>query len=134
MKKVWQWLVRLLPDIFVINRYSAAALCFGDMESYCYMGEPVGYDTAFRKWNFWEKELIRRRYIPLSLDVLIQIGGGYSGPEMPEISKAAPGAEIRCHSEIRKQQLEKDGPTQLHITFQDDNVIIGSYTLPSTEE
>ncbi len=65
-------LARLVRD-FVVRRYVAAGLLWGDAESYSgYLGECVGYAGMLRKLTRWEARYVRLGFKPV---VWVEAGG-----------------------------------------------------------
>ena len=69
------WLSRLVRE-FVVRRYVAAGLSWGDAESYSgYLGECVGYAGMLRKLNRWEVRYSRLGFKPVDKRVWVEAGG-----------------------------------------------------------
>lgn len=68
-------LARLVRE-FVVRRYVAAGLSWGDAESYSgYLGECVGYTGMLRKLNRWEARYVRLGYKPVDKRTWVEAGG-----------------------------------------------------------
>jgi hypothetical protein len=68
---------------FVIKRYLLNAYKVGEMESYAYIGEPIGYDIARNSLAFWTKKLHKhfKSIKPLSSTERFEFGGYNHAPE-----------------------------------------------------
>ncbi len=133
MKKIWKYLVSLLPDNLVIERYCEVGSIYGDLESYSYIGEIPGLQNWLAKWVFWEEEIVRRGYRAISLDNFILYGGGYV-ENLPNVQLRLLGEEPKYHARIRQEQLALGKPEGGMVRQHSDGSFTGSYIVPSTEE
>lgn len=68
-------IARLYPTGFLAKRYYKVGCTLGDMVSYSYLGEPIGYSRWERKLKRLEAEYIRRGFKPIPFDDFVQAGG-----------------------------------------------------------
>ena len=67
--------MRIYPDWFLLRRYKKIGTIYGDMRSYCYMGEPIGYQRIKNKLLKLENECKRRGYTLVHRDTWVEAGG-----------------------------------------------------------
>lgn len=71
------WIDKFLQSRIKKN-YLQAVCILGDMESYSYLGTPVGHKQARDNVAYWTKRLIKIGYRPFTPDERIKFGGyGY---------------------------------------------------------
>lgn len=66
---------RLVRD-FVVARYVAAGLRWGEAESYWFNGPCVGYEAMERRLEKWEARYARYGFLPVRRNTWI-VAGGY---------------------------------------------------------
>lgn len=72
---IFRFFVAKLSDKTVEKKYARAGEVFGDVVSYIYMGECVGFKRMLKSWARWEREYARRGYRTLILDAFVDSGG-----------------------------------------------------------
>lgn len=77
-----------LWEKFVIHKYASVGLHWGDLESYCFMGEPYGYNSVCKSLDYWESKYEKLGYVPVDRDIWVS-AGGYGG-------------EYQSHLKLRK--------------------------------
>jgi len=60
----------------IVKKYFNAGLDFGDAVSYYYMGECIGFQKLFNKWQKYEKKYAALGFKTIPLDDFVS-GGGY---------------------------------------------------------
>jgi len=94
---------RFLSDERVIKHYVAAGAIFGEAVSYLGHGECIGFKGRLDDYATWEREIIRRGYVPYSVDQLTAYGG-YDLP-LPPLRKAEPDEEVSSHAEFYRDNF-----------------------------
>lgn len=68
-------ILKNLWERFVIYKYVSIGLHWGDLDSYLFMGEPYGYDSACKSLDFWESKYEKLGYVPIDREVWVGAGG-----------------------------------------------------------
>ena len=109
----------------------------GDAISYAYMGECVGFDDMVKKWTTLEREYAARGYRTISVDDLIDYGGGYVASIDNLLGvKRNDDEEPIYHSDrfakIREATFSQPNPVA--EAFATGKTVTGTYFLPSTKD
>lgn len=118
------------------KRYVKSGAIFGDVVSYLYMGECIGFEKLLDDWAKWENEYAKRGFRTVSLDRFIEFGG-YGKPIDDIIGqKRYEREEPVFHAQIyRDNFLAKVAPVlNLEKLTKDRQPQFGRYILPSTEK
>ena len=126
---------RLFSDSFILKRYKKAGLAFGDMVSYLYMGECVGFPEALKRLKKWEAECARRGYRTISIDSFVE-SGGYGNPLEGLGARRAEGEDPIFHAQVYEDRFygKVEPQVDLQKLLNDGVSQSGTYELPSTEE
>lgn len=122
-------------DQDLLNNYVEAGAIFGSAVSQLYMGECIGFDKLFRKWEKLEKEYINRGYRAISLDSFVEHGGYGEEIDHLYLVKRAPDEKPFYHAKIYREHFLGQVPPALDLEkmMEDGKPQYGNFYVPSTE-
>lgn len=122
--------LKFLTDNQVTSMYEKAGVIFGNFVNYIYFGECIGFEEAFRRWEKWEAEYVRRGYKPLSVDDFRRASYGEDISQKLHCLQPE-GEEPRFHAQIYREKYL--GKVERVIYLEVDEVQFGFYLPPTTE-
>jgi len=127
---------KLLRDSTVEKKYVKSGAIFGDVVSYLYMGECIGFEGLLNTWAKWEQEYAERGYRTVSLDRFVNLGGYNKSIDDVIGQKRELEEEPIFHAQIyREKFLGKINPIiNLEAITQNNQPQFGCYISSSTED
>lgn len=118
-------------DEEVIIEYRQAGVEFGDVVSYIYMGECIGFDKMLARWEEAEREYAELGYRTISLDDFVSAGG--YGKDLPvEEPRRVGEAPVFHAAYYREHFLGKNMMVSVEPVG-DSGAFTGQYVMPSTK-
>jgi len=77
--------IKDIYEAYIIGKYVRIGCEFGDMYSYSYLGDAIGYDMYHDSWKHLEEKIIKMGYKPYTLKQFVK-AGGYGQP-LPSFQK-----------------------------------------------
>lgn len=136
LKRWWQEKfgkrIQARRDEKVIEAYLTAGAQFGDVVSYLYMGECVGFEELLAKWEVAERAYAALGYRTLSIDDFEQLGG-WGKPVELYVARQEGEEPVYHAAYYRQNYLHKVKPAIDFAELVKGHVQSGNWAVPTTK-
>ena len=126
--------VKTFTNEEIVTAYVNAGAEFGDVVSYIYMGECIGFADLLAQWEKTEAAYAELGYRTLSIDDFVSFGGyGKSIDDLLKVPRKEGEKAVLHAAYYRENFLGKVGMNAAVIEAMQGHAAVGHYVMPSTD-